>query len=243
MEVQWAELIKGTERPIGIGITGAMRCTIRASGTVIGAVLKRGPREEIVAEAFCAILLRSWGLNVPDSYLLEVDGDLAFASADSGYPNLSQRIGLSLIPEGTPEYDAVVKQACFMICNLPSAPLAAVADEAIENFDRNFGNVLWDGTTEAWIDHAMSLGNGRSKMPDANKLCLMAAHVGDAENFSRSALAAWMLLDRSRPGSAGSEIKSIADLDEPIKDICSKLSTMGNRLLARFPTAHDLLKQ
>ncbi|MNJ42040.1 hypothetical protein D3C77_369900 [compost metagenome] len=242
MEVRWAELIKGTERPTGIGITGAMRCTVRASGTVLGAVLKRGSREEIVAEVFCAILLRSWGLNVPDSYLVDLDGELAFASTDAGYPNLSQRIGLNVIPEGTPEYDAIVKQACYLICSLPSAPLAAVADEAIENFDRNFGNVLWDGATEAWIDHAMSLGNGSSKMADANKLCMMAAHIGESEGFSRSSLAAWMLLDRSSPGSAGSAIKSIADLDEPVKDICSKLSTMGNRILARFPTAHDLLK-
>ncbi|WJM93347.1 hypothetical protein QDY63_10860 [Pseudomonas brenneri] len=241
MEVRWAELVRGTERPIGIGVSGAMRCTIRVSGKVTGAILKKGPRVEIVAEAFCAILLRSWGLNVPDSYLLEIEGQLAFASADATYPNLSQRVGLNLIPEGTPEYEAVVRQACHLICNLPSAPLAAVADEAIDNRDRNFGNVLWDGSTEAWIDHAMSLGNGAAIMDDANKLCVMATHVGDSERFSRSALAAWMLVDRSNPGSAGAAIKAIADLDVPVKDICSKLSTMGNRILDRFPAANDLL--
>lgn len=242
MEVRWAELVRGTERPLGIGMSGAMRCTIRVSGKVAGAILKKGPRAEIVAEAFCAILLRSWSLNVPDSYLIDIDGELAFASADAAYPNLSQRIGLNLIPEGTPEYDAVVRQACHLICNLPSAPLAAIADEAIDNRDRNFGNVLWDGATEAWIDHAMSLGNGASQMVDANKLCIMATHANQSENFSRSALAAWMLVDRSTPGTAGAAIKAIADLDVPVKDICTKLSTMGNRLLARFPAANDLLR-
>ncbi len=243
MEVRWAELVKGTERSIGIGVSGAKRCTIRVSGKLTGAILKGGSRAEIIAEAFCAVLLRAWGLNVPDSFLIDIDGELHFASADASYPNLSQRLGIDLIPKGTPEYDAVVKHACALICSLPSAPLAAVADEAIDNRDRNFGNVLWDGATEAWIDHAMALGNGARKMADANKLCMMATHAGDHEVFSQSAIAAWMLIDRSQPGSAGAAIKSVADLDAPIKDICSKLSSMGNRLLARFPSRSDLLSR
>jgi hypothetical protein len=243
MEVRWAELVKGTERPVGIGVSGAMRCTIRVAGKLTGAILKKGPRSEVVAEAFCAILLRSWGLNVPDSYLIEVEGTLHFASADASYPNLSQRLGIDLIPAGTPEYDAIVKQACNLVCNLPSAPLAAVADEAIDNRDRNFGNVLWDGATEAWIDHAMALGNAAQSMVDANKLCLMATHAGNHENFSQSALAAWMMLDRSKPGSAGEAVKEIANLEIPVKDICSKLSIMGNRIISRFPSPSDLLNR
>lgn len=241
MEVRWAELVKGTERPMGIGVSGAKRCTIRVSGKLMGAILKAGPKAEVAAEAFCAVLLRAWGLNVPDSYLVNVDGQLHFASADAAYPNLSQRIGLDLIPEGTPEYEAVVRLACDLICNLPSAPLAAVADEAIDNRDRNFGNVLWDGATEAWIDHAMALGNAATTMEDANKLCMMATHSGNHDSFSQSAVAAWMLIDRNQPLVAGAAIKAIADLDEPVKDICSRLTLMGNRILARFPSPCDLL--
>lgn len=241
MKLEWAEVVKGTERPLGIGVTGAMRCTVRVNGSMVAAILKQGPKEQIVAEAFCAMLLRAWGLNVPPSYLVEVEGDLAFASADIGYPNLSQRLSIDILQQGTPEYEAALIVACKLICNLPSAPLAATVDEAIDNRDRNFGNVLWDGVTEAWIDHAHALGNAEGAMADANKLCIMAIASGVTDSFSQSAIAAWLVLDREAPKSAYNGILDIADMNEPVRNICARLTVMGNRLLSRFPTAHDLL--
>lgn len=241
MKLEWAEVVKGTERPIGIGVTGAMRCTARVNGSMVAAILKRGPKEQIVAEAFCAMLLRAWGLNVPPSYLVEVEEGLAFASADIGYPNLSQRLGIDILEPGSPEYEAALIVACKLICNLPSAPLAATVDEAIDNRDRNFGNVLWDGVTEAWIDHAHALGNAEGAMVDANKLCIMAIASGVAESFSQSAIAAWMVLDREAPKFVSDGILDIADTNEPVRSICARLTVMGNRLLSRFPSTHDLL--
>lgn len=241
VELEWAEVVKGTERPIGIGVTGAMRCTARVNGSMVAAILKRGPKEHIVAEAFCAMLLRAWGLNVPPSYLVESEEGLAFASADIGYPNLSQRLGIDVLQQDSPEYEAALVVACKLICSFPSAPLAATADEAIDNRDRNIGNVLWDGVTEVWIDHAHALGNAKDTMADANKLCMMAIASGVKESFSRSAIAAWLVLDRDAPKSASDGILDLADMNEPVRSICQRLTVMGNRLLNRFPSAPDLL--
>lgn len=241
MEVEWAEVVIGTERPIGIGVTGASRCAIRVGNNVLAAVLKTGPEEQIVAEAFCAMLLRQWGLTVPASYLVRVDGAIAFASADVGYPNLSQRLGIDSLRPGSPEYEAAVAIACQLICSFPSAPLAATADEAIDNRDRNFGNVLWDGITEAWIDHAHALGNAEGLMQDLNKLCLMAINSGLSEPFSQSAIASWMVLDRSKPQQMAASLFEASKLNAPIRDLSARLSLLGNRLLNRFPATHDLL--
>lgn len=243
MKVEWAEIVKGTERPVGIGVTGAHRCTLRVDGNLVAAILKRGPREQIIAEAFCAMLLRAWGLTVPSSYLVDLEGELAFASADTGYPNLSQRLGIDALHPGSPEYDAALGMACNLICSLPSAPLAATADEAIDNRDRNLGNVLWDGVTEAWIDHAHALGNAEGLMQDVNKLCLMANASGVGESFSQSAIASWMMLDRKAPQLVASCLVTVADLEKPITGLSTRLASMGNRLLSRFPAADDLLSR
>lgn len=243
MDLNWAEVITGTEQPLGIGTTGAARCMLRASGKVVGAILKRGPREHIVAEAFCALLLHKWGVPVPEFYLTEVDDELAFASVDTSYPNLSQRLSLDSLQQGTPEYDAVLLHACQLICALPSAPLAATADEAIDNRDRNLGNVLWDGVSEAWIDHAYALGNAKELMDDVNKLCLMAVASGSAESFSQAAIASWMIIDRKIPAEVAEAMKEVADLSQPVSEICSRLSSMGNRLTRRFPQPDDLLSE
>lgn len=243
MNLPVVELVVGTETPAGDGVSGALRCTIRLpDGGLRAAVLKRGPLDEIAAEAFAALLLRAWSLPVPEPFLVVDGGSLSFASADMAYPNLKQSLSLASLPPG-PARDAAVALAASIATSLPTAPLAAACDEAIDNRDRNLGNVLWDGQSEAWIDHALSLGRAAAH-PDVNKLCQMVAGRPEQDRFSRAAIAQCLILDRNLPSEAEETIgaspmgtRGYAAL------VAGRLTSLGNRLVARFPAAADLLSK
>jgi len=243
MKLQVVELVAGTETPAGDGNSGALRCTVRLpDGALRAAVLKRGSIDEIAAEAFAALLLRAWSLPVPEP-LLVVDGAaVSFASADVAYPNLKQRLGLLSLPPG-PAREAAVAIAASIASKLPTAPLAAACDEAIDNRDRNLGNVLWDGQSEAWIDHALSLGRADTH-PDVNKLCQMVAGGPEQDRFSRAAVAQSLILDRAFPAEVEAAMAS-APTGEPGRAVfvAARLTSLGNRLVARFPAAADLLSK
>jgi hypothetical protein len=241
VNLEIASLVKGSETPAGDGVSGAVRCVlVLPNGSKRAAVLKRGPLGEIVAEAFGAMLLRAWGLPVPDPFLVDEGGVIAFASADIGYPNLKQSLGLEAIPEG-PAFDAAVRVAIDLACTLPTTPLATACDEAIENRDRNLGNILWDGRDEAWIDHALSLGQG-SHLKDTNKLCAFSIGTPHQERIRRASVAQGLLLDRASPPLVDAALSRSAL--GPIflaPFVSARLTALGNLLLARFPQPPDLL--
>lgn len=234
-----ATLVLGSETPAGDGVTGALRCVIiDANGKRFAAYLKCGPLEEVVSEALASLLLSGWGLSVPAPYLVQRGKDICFASADVSYPNLKKRFNI----DGLPPHirDTVLQKAFQLICSFKSAPLAAVCDEAISNFDRNIGNVLWDGAQEVWIDHAFCFGVGAQ--PDANKLCMMAVAAGETEQMQRSALAAALTLDRSATRKAQDQLaESTLDASTMIDLVERRLQHLGQLMLARFPQPADLL--
>lgn len=241
MQLKVAKILGGTETPAGDGITGAQRCVlVLDDGSKKAAVVKRGPIGQIAAEAFAALLLRQWGLTVPEPFLVEENGQLSFASADNGYPNLKQSLGLDGLPEG-PARNAAIQVAMAIACGLPSTSLATACDEAIDNRDRNLGNILWDGTTEAWIDHAFALGEG-SSLKDDNKLCVMAIASGEQERLQRAAIAQALLLDRDKPKVVESLLSSTPIAQHNLASyVAERLTSLGNRLVARFPSSADLL--
>lgn len=234
-----ARLVAGTLSPAGDGTTGAERCVIEdRNGRRRMAFLKRGSPQEVISEALAALLLSGWGLSVPEPFLLVIDGALAFASADKGYPNLKQRFSISDF-EGDAR-DAVLREAMRTVSRFGSTPKAAACDEAIDNRDRNLGNVLWDGAEEVWIDHAFCFGVGG--MIEANKLCDIAIAVGEMEAVQRGALAAAMVLDRTVLAAAAEDMSSSSiSADDFIAATSERLSKIGARLLARFPQPDDLL--
>lgn len=241
MKVEVATIVSGSETPVGDGTTGALRCVlVLLDRSRRSAVLKRGPIGQVAAEAFSALLLRGWGLSVPEPFLVNDAGTLAFASADTGYPNLKHHLGLDALPAG-PVRDAAIRTACNLVCGFPSTPLAAACDEAIDNRDRNLGNILWDGKTESWIDHAFALGEG-SHMLDRNKLCDMAHQAGHEDRISRGAVAQALLLDRSMP-TAVEGVVSVSPIGPSsfATAVSARITTLAARLLARFPSPADLL--
>lgn len=224
---------------MGDGLTNALRCTIRLTdGTTRAAILKKMPKQSVLAEAFSALLLSSWGLRVPQPFLVQGAGDeIHFASADAVYPSLKQRFGLGSVPDGALK-SALVFAASSIIAGLPQTPLALAADEAIDNRDRNLGNVLWDGQEEAWIDHELALGLAEH-LGDGNKLADMVNAAGSIPNVKQSSVAAWMAMDRSMPVKA-----ALATGTEHFGELVAKrLNALGGRIIARFPVPEDLLSE
>lgn len=240
MNVEWATVVPGSETPAGDGISGAQRCVlVLANEALVGAVLKKDPPEQVYAEVLCGRLLQSWHLPVPDPYLVQDGPNVWFASADAGYPNLKKRVGLDLFPIGSPAHTAAMFLACQLAKSLPTAPLAAVADEAIDNRDRNLGNILWDGTDEAWIDHALALGNGAAK-PDVNKLCQMAVGTGDYTDFMNAAMGLWPMLNGAEVDKHTASLSIYYGTSAWRSYIANRLSTLGMRLVSRFPSPPGL---
>lgn len=236
--IETARLVPGSLTPVGDGINDAHRCVLQLpNGQRRAAILKRIPRPSVLAEAFSALLLRAWGLSVPDPYLVEDDGELHFASADATYPSLKQRMGLHHLPAGAMR-DALVLASCHIVAGLKETPMAVVADEAIDNRDRNLGNVLWDGDNVAWIDHELALGLAKH-LPDTNKLASMAQQAGLTDSMRQSSVALWMSLNRQAPEQAG----LAADTPDYAQQVIDRLTVLGTRLLARFPAPKDLLSE
>lgn len=231
-------LVAGTETPVGIGVRGASRCVIKVDGSSESVILKRLRRSEVIAEAFCALLLRGWGVSVPEPYIVDLEDEIAFASADVSYPNLVQRLGIDGLQSNTPEHQCAVIAASMIAVNLASSPLAAAADEAIGNSDRNLGNILWDGEREAWIDHELALGHSAV---DANQLCEMAKLVGDDEGFRERTTVHRLILSREEPANAVSAMSEVCDASAQAAFVAHRMTDLGHRLLARFPSPDDLL--
>lgn len=89
-------IVKGAK--IGEGITEPCRAIVRIDGADIAVILKELPLPAVAAECFAALLLREWGLNVPEPVLVDVNGVLAFGSAELIYPSLHQKFQYALIP-------------------------------------------------------------------------------------------------------------------------------------------------
>lgn len=253
INLKCATLVPGTESPVGDGYTGALRCVIQLQdGSQQSAVLKRIPFHGVLAEAFSALLLRAWGLTVPEPFLIrESERQLSFASADATYPSLKQRFGIDQLPDG-PIKNALIDSVCTMVAALPQTPLAMMADEAIDNRDRNLGNILWDGKEETWIDHELALGLAQHH-PDANKLALMVSSANNLDAIKASAIASWMAADKFKVTEVSNVVAATAGALElnpatpPMPDfallVSQRLASLGNRILSRFPSQQDLFSQ
>lgn len=240
MQIEIARLVAGTETPAGDGITGAQRCVvILPDGSRKRAVLKRGPIDQITAEAFSALLLRAWNLPVPEPFLVDENGVISFAGVDDGYPNLKQRLGIS--PNGAGVSDEVIKNACELILKFPTTTLAIACDEAIDNRDRNLGNILWDGTDEAWIDHAFSLGVG-AHMDDFNKLCVLFSGTPEQQQICSGATARSWILEQTAPSDAETALVNTSLSATGLSAfVAGRISNLAMRIIARFPQPADLL--
>lgn len=229
-------IVAGTETPVGEGVTAPRRCLVRyPDDAVRAAIVKSLAPSGVAAEAFCALLLRGWGLCVPDPALVKLP--LSFASVELTFPNLKHRIGWSdSFPP--PVKEALARQGARLVAGLSDTPRALAADEAIQNRDRNLGNILWDGSTAAWIDHERALGI--VPMPDRNKLADMAISTPDWPSIQRSAVAVSLSLGSDAVNQALAATGSLPGTDEFAAQIAGSLALLAGRVLHRFPQPQDM---
>lgn len=235
MIIRTAELISGSEQPIGEGITAPSRAVLRIDGQdIVNGIVKSIPIEKVVAECLCAILLRHWGAPVPEPVIV-IGDPIKFASIDVGYPNLKQKIGLT---EQMPSAErmALIKFGGELISKCESTPLVIAADEAIGNFDRNLGNVLWDGSEFSFIDHERSLGLENDA--DVNKLAVIVSQADNLAAIQTSAVAIALTLS----------IDIIENIKGPNIDVMvhseyltNRITKLASKVLSRFPEPKDLL--
>lgn len=233
-------LINGSETPVGEGINRPSRCLVRFEDqSTKAAILKRLSPEGVAAEAFCALLLRGWGLTVPEPAIVNetLGTSIAFGSIDAGYPNLKQKIGWSdTFPERIKE--VLARHGSTLISGFADTPRALVADEAISNRDRNFGNILWDGQNVAWIDHERALG--LSPDSDQNKLANFAIWSGNHNAILQSAVAISLSISPQAVTDSANACNGICSANEFSLQVSSRLTGLANRILNRFPQPPSL---
>lgn len=233
-------IVVGTESPVGEGVNGAFRCLVRfPDETMTAAIVKRLSAEGLAAEVFCALLLSGWGLSIPRPAII-LEPNLAFASIDCGYPNLKQRIGLT-DQLSVDAKKAMITYGASLVSKFRETPTAMAADEAIENLDRNLGNILWDGLNTAWIDHERAFGLGDDA--DNNKLATMVL-MSDADHnqIKGAAVAIALILSRDVVREAEIECGRI-DASVFSERVTGRLGGLAARILNRFPEPQDLLSQ
>lgn len=235
MKLRLGTIYSSIETPTGEGITGPVRGVIKVEDQLHAAVIKRIPKDAVVAECFCALLMRAWGLPVPEPILVMEEETLVFASLDSGYPNLKQRMGWD---DGLPEQAKLIleKVGAAIVCEWDDAPMALAVDELIANADRNLGNFLWDGVTHAYIDHERTL----DLVPhQRNLMAVLSMMAGKSSEMEAGSVAAALTLGRTVPSTLSAP--AAMDFSAQVAYIESRLPALAAQVLARFPKPQDLL--
>lgn len=238
MKLKTATLIvKGAK--IGNGITEPCRAVVRTNGADIAVILKELSPPAIAAECFAALLLREWGLNVPEPVLVEMNGILAFGSVEMIYPSLKQKFQLDLIPDALKQQ--IIAHMANIITQWTQTPLAIAIDEVIGNKDRNIGNILWDGGEPYFIDHERCFD--LVDQSDQNKLASLAT-LGtiDASSVKQAAVTAAQTLTQ---GVMQEALVATAHLDTVRYSdyIKTRMPHLVMMVLNRFPQPQDLLSE
>jgi len=243
MIVRRAKLIPDTETPIDDGLTNPppMRAKVRLDdGKSVQAIIKRLPPKETAVECFCSALLDGWGIPTPPIALIEEENTYVFASLDTSYPSLKKRFGITQEME-KPESARRALAAGDVIKTWEETPRVIAIDEAIANRDRNLGNILWDGDSRSYIDHASSLNPSAHGI---NKLAGLIFAMGKYEKIEKSAVAACFTLAQETIENA------VEDLPETWLEyktefetfVSNQLPQLANKVIACFPKPQkDLL--
>jgi hypothetical protein len=153
--IEEGELIPGTSRPIGQGVSGARRCLVRIAGTPEKCVIKRETIGGVVAECFAAEIGRHLQLPTLQPIVVRERGKSGwwFGARDQTHPSLLTTWG-----EGAQNQPLNIRNAALLLAAWLQVGTAISFDELIGNPDRNIGNLLWDGSDFWLIDHANAFG-------------------------------------------------------------------------------------
>lgn len=239
MEIARAVLIKGSEIYLDEGRNKPFRASVRiGSERPFSAIIKKLQLQQIIAECYAAILLKAWGIPVPTPLIVMNDTEIYFGSTEE-YPSLKQRLQFS---DDMPSdiQQALIRLACEIVSGFEETPKAIVADEAIDNRDRNIANILWDGISPTFIDHEGAFGL-QEEDEDANKLAKMTIFANKHADVSVKAVAA--SLTWGMPNFSDLSVCSKNDAIKLSDFVSFRISTIASRVLNRFPQPTDLFSE
>ena len=130
-----------------------------SAGTTYGYFKLINPRA-IVVEALCAVLGRGMNLPIPRPIIVQVD----HGSLPSEVPDGTSRITFASQDVNIPSFKRLLNNSQMSqtlwqrLAACHNTRPVAVFDEWIVNYDRNQGNILFDGADDFWfIDHERAL--------------------------------------------------------------------------------------
>lgn len=238
MPIQRAYFIEGSDHPVGDGNNQPNYCLLRLDdGSIFKAIIKTVNEKSLATELISAHIMRHWGISVPDPYLvLMPDGGFAFGSKEETYPSLRQSLDFDDELPVDMRHEIRIS-AAKKIFSQKQALIAIAADEALINFDRHLGNILWNGSSISWIDHEKCLWN--SKEADENKLVSLARLLGNFEEIREKAIHSAELIKKSTPPVFTPDFTEyLAKLD--YTKFLNNLSFLSERVRDRFPKPSPL---
>lgn len=140
---------------------------VKTYESVVVAYVKRIERRSLYVECVCAVLGRLLGLPIPKPLIVKITNDnfkdipineydLAFGSEDAGYPSFRRFLNNNEAKEKLRSFYKTLDVGVF--------------DEWIANWDRNVGNILYDGGERfSFIDHENAI-DPRIRAGEAAKL-------------------------------------------------------------------------
>lgn len=124
---------------------------VKTHEQIVVAFIKQLPPQKLYIECVCAVLGRYLGLPIPKPLVVKLTNDsfsdipegsyaLAFGSEDASYPSFRRH--------------AQSEEAMLKLAEFAKTLDVGLFDEWIANWDRNIGNILYDGGNEfSFIDH------------------------------------------------------------------------------------------
>lgn len=241
MKIYKVSLLNGTKQIIGDGNSQPFRALVRnkLDGEIFSVICKKIPQQKIAAECFAALILREWGISTPEPCIVDDEGEFFYGSRDATYPNLKQRMNWD-DKLSDPVKEQLIRIAAKIIATWSETGTVIAADEAIANFDRHIGQILWDGGDPVWVDHDQSLGVADDFMPNANKLASLLVACDVHLEILPRAIAQSFTFSNACLNVAESELDS---LEYGFADfVADRLPALATKVLARFPQPKDLLQ-
>ena len=170
-EVALGLVLRGGKRFSDNNVSPTFRAPIQLRDSTATGYVKIVPPHEVAAESVCAVAGRALGIPIPRPIIVWADHDslpevvpagrtiITFACEDAGHPSFKRRIQNSAI------HKALKK--------CPHSPAVGAFDEWTANWDRNTGNILYDGGVDFYfIDHGKAFSEplAPSQPASRNKL-------------------------------------------------------------------------
>ncbi|MFC4653541.1 HipA family kinase [Rheinheimera marina] len=166
-----------------LNINKTWKAHVKTHEQVVVAYVKLLSPRKLYIECLCAVIGRFLGLPIPKPIIVKVSSDysddipsgqfaLGYGSEDASYPSFRRHVN---------NEEAILKLEEF------SKTLdIGVFDEWIANWDRNIGNILYDGGTAfSFIDHENAINENLLSEQPANKNQIVDAIYSKKSEFEK----------------------------------------------------------